>query len=128
MFEGKVVLVTGAGRGIGRAIAKAFADQSAHVIVNDILLEKKLTDIAGVISPTGIKSIGIQADVSNSDQVKDMMQQAVKTFGRLDILVNNAGIIRRGSIDAISEKDWESNKANFITGEILDVNGGFLID
>ncbi len=107
MFEGKVALVTGAGRGIGRAIAKAFADQRAHVIVNDIIAEKELTDIADEISQTGIESIGIQADVTNSDQVKGMMQRTAQTFGRLDILVNNAGIIRRGSIETVSEKDWD---------------------
>ena len=107
MFEGKVALVTGAGRGIGRAIAKAFADRRAHVIVNDILLENELTDISGQISQADIESIGIQADVANSDQVKDMMQRTIKTFGQLDILVNNAGIIRRGSIETVSEKDWD---------------------
>lgn len=107
MFEGKVALVTGAARGIGRAIARAFADQRAHVIVNDIIAEKELSDIAGEISTTGIESIGIQADVTNSDQVKGMMQRTAQTFGRLDILVNNAGIIRRGSIETVSEKDWD---------------------
>ncbi len=107
MFEGKVALVTGAARGIGRAIARAFADQRAHVIVNDIIAEKELTDIAGEISTPGIESIGIQADVTNSDQVKGMMQRTAQTFGRLDILVNNAGIIRRGSIVTVSEKDWD---------------------
>lgn len=107
MFRGKVALVTGAGRGIGRAIAGAFADQGAHVIVNDIMSDKVLTDIAGTISQTGIGSMGIQADVSNSDQVKDMIELASQTFGRLDILVNNAGIIRRGSIETVDEKDWD---------------------
>ncbi len=107
MFEGKVALVTGAGRGIGRAIAKAFADRRAHVIVNDILLENELTDISGQISQADIESIGIQADVADSDQVKYMMQRTIKTFGQLDILVNNAGIIRRGSIETVSEKDWD---------------------
>lgn len=107
MFEGKVALVTGAGRGIGRAIARAFADRGAHVIVNDILSDKELTDIASAISQAGIDSIGIQADVTHSDQVENMMQRAVQTFGRLDILVNNAGIIRRGSIDTVSEKEWD---------------------
>jgi len=107
MFEGKVALVTGAGRGIGRAIAKAFGNQRAHVIVNDIQAEKELTDIVGEISTAGIESIGIQADVTNSDQVKGMMQRTVQTFGRLDILVNNAGIIRRGTIETVSEKDWD---------------------
>ena len=107
MFEGKVALVTGAGRGIGRAIAKAFADQRAHVIVNDVLSEEKLTEIAGGLSPTGIQSLGIQADVTHFDRVKAMMRRAAEAFGRLDILVNNAGIIRRGSIETVSEKDWD---------------------
>jgi 3-oxoacyl-[acyl-carrier protein] reductase len=146
MFEGKVALVTDAGRGIGRAIAKAFGNQRAHVIVNDIQAEKELTDIAGEISTAGIESIGIQADVTNSDQVKGMMQRTVQTFGRLDILVNNAGIIRRGTIETVSEKDWDqviavNLKGTFNcchaaaklmiknrSGEILDVNGGILMD
>ncbi len=107
MFKGKVAMVTGAARGIGRAIAGAFAEQSAHVVINDILAEEELAQIAAAISPSGIESIGIQADVTDSKQVKYMMQRAVKTFGRLDILVNNAGIIRRGSIETVSELEWD---------------------
>ena len=107
MFEGKVALVTGAGRGIGRAIAGAFADQRAHVIVNDILPQRELNSIANSISKPGVESIGVQADVSNSEQVKKMMHRAIQRFARLDILVNNAGIIRRGLIETVSEEDWD---------------------
>ncbi len=107
MFKGKVAVVTGAARGIGRAIAGAFAEQSAHVVINDILAEEELAQIAAAISPSGIESIGIQADVTDSKQAKYMMQRAVETFGRLDILVNNAGIIRRGSIETVSELEWD---------------------
>jgi len=116
MFEGKVALVTGAGRGIGRAIAKSFGEQRAHVIVNDILPQKKLTEMAAAISQIGINSIGIQADVSQSDQVENMIQLTDEAFGRLDILVNNAGIIRRGSIETVSEKDWDQVMAVNLKG------------
>ena len=116
MFEGKVALITGAARGIGRAIAKAFADRRAHVIVNDILAEKELGDVAGAIAQAGIESIGIQADVADSGQVKDMIERVVKNFGQLDILVNNAGIIRRGSIETVSEKDWDQVMAVNLKG------------
>ena len=116
MFEGKVALVTGAGRGIGRAIAGALADQGARVVVNDILSEKELSEIAAAISQAGIESKGIQADVSKSEQVNNMMQQVVQAFGRLDILVNNAGIIRRGSVETVTENDWDQVMAVNLKG------------
>ena len=107
MFDNQVVLVTGAAKGIGRAIAEGFASRRAHVVVNDILTEKELNAIAAEISAAGINSIGIQADVADFDQVQKMMQRTAETFGRLDILVNNAGIIRRGSIETVTEADWD---------------------
>ena len=116
MFENKIALVTGAGRGIGLAVARAFANQRAQVILNDILAEKELNAIAGEISVEGIESIGIQADVSDSNGVRDMMQRVVEKFGRLDILVNNAGIIRRGSIETVRETDWDQVMAVNLKG------------
>ena len=107
MFKNKVVLVTGAGRGIGRAIAETFAREAANVVVNDILPEKELKGIADKISAKCIESIGIQADVASYEQVRAMMDRVAKHFGRLDILVNNAGIIRRGSIETVTEDDWD---------------------
>jgi 3-oxoacyl-[acyl-carrier protein] reductase len=106
-LEGRVALVTGAGRGIGKAIALAFAGEKAHVVINDICPKDELEKVAGDISALGVQSMAIQADVTQSDQVKEMIGQIEETFGRLDILVNNAGIIRRGTIETVTEEDWD---------------------
>jgi 3-oxoacyl-[acyl-carrier protein] reductase len=106
-FEGRVALVTGAGRGIGKAIALAFAAEKAHVVINDICPKDELEKVAHDISSLKVQSMAVQADVSQSDQVEAMVGQTEKTFQRLDILVNNAGIIRRGTIDTVTEEDWD---------------------
>jgi len=107
-FEGKVALVTGAARGIGKAIALAFAREKAHVVVNDISPEKELKEVEREItSAFGVKCLAIRADVTQSDQVDNMVSQVERAFQRLDILVNNAGIIRRGSIETVTEDEWD---------------------
>jgi len=106
-LEGRVALVTGAGRGIGKAIALAFARERSHVVINDIRPREELEKVAREISASGVQSLAIQADVSQSEQVRDMIGQVEKKFQRLDILVNNAGIIRRGTIESITEEDWD---------------------
>lgn len=107
-FEGKVALITGAARGIGKAIALAFAREKAHVVVNDISPEKELKEVEREItSAFGVKCLAIRADVTQSDQVDNMVSQVERAFQRLDILVNNAGIIRRGSIETVTEDEWD---------------------
>ncbi len=106
-LTGRVALVTGAGRGIGKAIALAFARERSHVVINDIRPREELEKVAREISASGVQSLAIQADVSQSEQVRDMIGQVEKKFQRLDILVNNAGIIRRGTIESITEEDWD---------------------
>ncbi len=106
-LEGCVALVTGAGRGIGKAIALAFAREKAHVVINDICQEDELERVAKEISDIGVQSRAIQADVSQLVQVQDMIGQIERTFQRLDILVNNAGIIRRGTIETVTEDEWD---------------------
>ena len=106
-FKGQIALVTGAARGIGKAIAEAFAREDAHVIINDVLKQEQLASIAEGLSTPGSQCRAISADIRDSAQVKDMMAQIKKTFNRLDILVNNAGIIRRGSIETVTEDDWD---------------------
>jgi 3-oxoacyl-[acyl-carrier protein] reductase len=106
-LEGHVALVTGAGKGIGKAIALAFAREKSHVVINDICPTNKLEKVAQEISALGVKSLSMQADVSKFEQVKDMIGHVERTFQRLDILVNNAGIIRRGTIETVTEDEWD---------------------
>jgi len=106
-LNGRVVLVTGAARGIGKAIALAFAGKKAHVVINDICPKDELEKVAEGISALEVKSMAIQADISQSNQVREIIVQVERTFQRLDILVNNAGIIRRGTIETITEEDWD---------------------
>ncbi len=106
-FEGRVALVTGARRGIGKAIATAFSREKAHVVLNDIGPEDELKAVAQELSCGAIQAVPMQADVSRYDQVEKMIQQVERMFHRLDILVNNAGIIRRGNIETVTEKEWD---------------------
>ncbi len=106
-FEDQIVLVTGARRGIGRAIASAFAREKARVVINDIgaseSLEKALDDDCFQKG----RSLAIEADVSRFEQVKRMVGEIEARFERLDVLVNNAGVIRRGSVETVTEEEWD---------------------
>lgn len=90
--EGRVVVVTGAGKGIGQAIADRFAGAGAHVVVNDVDAERVATVVDGITAAGG-SAIGTPADVSDSTQVAAMFDSAVEAYGTVDVLVNNAGII-----------------------------------
>lgn len=106
-LKGRVALVTGARRGIGKAIASAFAREKVHLVLNDICPKDELAEVAEEISAGGIQIVAVQADVSQYGQVQKMIAQVEQAFHRLDILVNNAGIIRRGTIETVTEKDWD---------------------
>jgi len=105
-FVNKVALVTGAARGIGRAIALLFAREGANVIAVDVDREAVLR-LAEEIERMGRKAIGAQADISEPSQVEQVVEAAISHFGKIDILVNNAAIIRRGSFLEHSREDWE---------------------
>ncbi len=105
-LEGKVALVTGAGRGIGRAIAERLAAEGAAVVVSDVDLPQA-EQAARELAVQGRQALAVRADVSDLRQVRQMFQMTAERFGRLDILVNNAGIIRRGSLDDHPDADWE---------------------
>ena len=92
-FKDKVVLVTGSSRGIGRATALLFGKEGAKVVVNYYKSEKQAQDVVSKIKDFGSEAISVKCDVSKEDEVKKMMDQILKKFGRIDILVNNAGIV-----------------------------------
>ena len=112
-FEGKVALVTGAGRGIGAATAQLFAKEGAKVAVSD-LDEGPAKEIAG---PLG--GLAIACDVSNRAQVESMVERTVKELGRLDVLVTCAGIIRDNLLFKMTDEDWDAVIDTHLKGTFL---------
>ncbi len=104
-FSGKIALVTGAGSGIGRASALAFARKGAHVVVSDVTRETGEETVRLVRREGGDGSF-VAADVGRSDEVEQLIEHVVQTFGRLDYAHNNAGVVRGGLTHEISESDW----------------------
>jgi 3-oxoacyl-[acyl-carrier protein] reductase len=94
MLKDKVILVTGASRGIGRATALLLAEQGAKVIVNYNKSEKEAEEVISVIRGKGKEAILIKANVANEEEIKEMFTEIREKFGRIDVLVNNAGIMK----------------------------------
>ena len=107
MLEGKVALVTGAGRGIGREIALQLAQHGAKVVVNYRGNKAKVDELIEVIKHAGGEAIAAKADISKEDDAKELINVAVKQYERLDILVNNAGITKDGLLIRMSEEDFD---------------------
>ncbi len=106
-LKGKVALVTGGSRGIGRAVAVAFAKEGADVVVNYRTAKAEAEKTADLIHETGTKALVVQADVTRKDEVQDMTRRAASEFGQLDILVNNAGSIAPAMLSDLTEDKWE---------------------
>ncbi|CAM5187064.1 3-oxoacyl-[acyl-carrier-protein] reductase OS=Ureibacillus acetophenoni OX=614649 GN=SAMN05877842_101438 PE=3 SV=1 [Ureibacillus acetophenoni] len=106
-LDGKVAVVTGASRGIGRAIALYLAKEGAKVVVNYSGSEQKALQVVDEINSMGTKAIAVQANVSDVDSVSNLMDTAIKEFGAIDILVNNAGITRDNLIMRMKEDEWD---------------------
>ena len=107
-LEGKKALVTGASRGIGRAIALALAAEGADIAVNYAGNQAAAEAVAAEIEAMGRKAIIIQADISSNEAATAMVEQVAKELGRVDILVNNAGITRDGLLMRMKEADWDA--------------------
>lgn len=112
-FEGKAAIVTGASRGIGREIALQLANEGAKVAVNFSGSKDKADEVVQQITEAGGEAFAIQADVSNPDSVKNMVDQTIETFGSIDILVNNAGITRDNLLMRMKEDEWD---------DVIDIN------
>ena len=108
MLSGKVAIVTGGSRGIGRALVQALAREGARVVFTYAQNQALADEVAN-----GDTVIGLQADVTNFDRSKDLVKEVKERFGRIDILVNNAGITRDKLLALMSESDWD---------DVLDTN------
>lgn len=91
-LDGKVAIVTGASRGIGRATALLFAREGAKVVVNYASSEKSALDVVDEVERIGSEAVAVKCDISNEDEVREMMEKTIEFFGKVDVLVNNAGI------------------------------------
>ncbi|ADI05852.1 putative dehydrogenase [Streptomyces bingchenggensis BCW-1] len=115
-FPGKTALVTGAGSGLGRAIALAFAAEGASVVAAG-RTAATLDETVGLIEAAGGKAAAAVADVTDSGQLRALVQETVTRFGGLDIAVNNAGILRGvGPVGEVSEEDWDAVQRTNVTG------------
>jgi len=107
-LSGKVAVITGASRGIGREAARMMAECGAHVVINYRRDRAQAEAIAGLINKnTPGKAIAVQADVGNRDEAVKLVETATKEFGRIDVLVNNAGIWTYGAIADMPEEVWD---------------------
>ena len=106
-FKGRVALVTGSAQGIGKSIAEALAKEGADIIVSDINMDAaKIT--AAEIAKLGVKTIAVKMNVADAESVKALVDEAVKSFGKIDILINNAGITRDNLLIRMKDEDWDA--------------------
>jgi len=105
-IEGRVALVTGAAKGIGRRIALSLASAGADIVVNYLSSESEATNLVAEINALGRRAMAVRADVTNESQVMDMISQVRSRFGRLDILVNNVGHWLTKRVEDMTTEEW----------------------
>ena len=115
-IEGKFALVTGASKGIGRAIAQRLADEGVNVAVNYNRPEDEAHQVVAGLESAGVTAFAVQADVSQVDQVQAMITHVQETFGGIDILINNAGIINDGLLVRMSDSAWDDVMGTNLNG------------
>ena len=114
-LDGRVALITGSGRNIGRATALMMAGEGANIVVNARSNRDEAEATAAAVEELGVKALPVLADVSQKDQVDAMIDAAMSTFGRVDILVNNAAIRPHKPFTELTVEDWE-----YVRGVVLD--------
>lgn len=115
-LEGRVALVTGASRGIGRAVALALAGEGADVAVNYRNSDDAAREVVGLIESKGVRALARKADVSDYGEVRDMVAAIGENLGKVDILVNNAGIVDDALVPRLSPESWDRVLAVNLTG------------
>lgn len=138
MLEGKVALVTGASRGIGREVAIKLAEAGATIVVNYAGNAEKAEEVVKMIKENGGQAASWQCNVADAEAVQNMVKEVISTFGRLDILVNNAGMTRDTLIMRMKEEDWDQvintnlkgvfNTTKAVTRQMMKQKGGRIIN
>ena len=118
-FAGKTAVVTGGSRGLGRAVCLELAKGGANVVLCYAGNEAAAKETTAACEALGAKALAVQCDVAKADEVKALMDAAVKEFGRIDILVNNAGITRDGLLMMMKEEDFDAVIAANLKGTFL---------
>lgn len=138
LLEGKTALITGAARGIGRAVALRFAAEGANIAFTDLFLNEQVQATEAEIAAFGVKVKAYASDASNFEQTHQVVNDIVQEFGRIDILVNNAGITKDGLMMRMTETQWDAvininlkSAFNFIhalTPVMMKQRGGSIIN
>ena len=113
LLEGKVALITGAARGIGKAIALKYAEEGADIAFTDLVINEAAQQTVSELEAFGVKVRAYASNAASFDETQTVVEQVVADFGRIDILVNNAGITKDGLVMRMSEQQWDA---------VIDVN------
>lgn len=106
LLTDRVSIITGAASGIGKELAKGLAEAGSHIVIADINMEGA-KQVAEQIRQLGVRTLAVQVDITNEQQIQDMIQAVMDAFGRIDVLINNAGIGARIEIEQMEYKDWQ---------------------
>jgi len=119
LLKGKVAIITGGSRGIGKAIAIRFAEEGAKVMINYAQNDDAAADVVSHVLNKGLKILSIKGSVTNLNDVKHLIEETKRIYGRIDILVNNAGIKRDSFLMMMKESDWDDVIAVNLKGTYL---------
>ncbi len=138
LLEGKVALITGAARGIGKAIALKYASEGAHIAFTDLVVDENAMATKAELESFGVKVMAIASNAAIFEDSHNVVEEVVKEMGRLDILVNNAGITKDGLMMRMSEQQWDAvinvnlksafNFVHAVTPVMMRQKGGCIIN
>ena len=106
-IEGKIAIVTGAGRGMGREVARKLVELGANVVINDVSLDDAIESIEDISPPENQEMFAIAGDITKKNDVDNLILKTSEKFGGIDILVNNAGVLRPTKVIDIEEEEWD---------------------
>ena len=138
LLEGKTALITGAARGIGKALAVKFASEGANIAFTDLVIDENAKQTEEEIAALGVKVKGYASNAADFNQTKEVVDQVKNDFGSIDILVNNAGITKDGLMMRMTEAQWDAviavnlksafNFINAVLPVMLRQKSGSIID